>query len=121
MALQGSTEGFTTSGLVVSLFYMLGVTLLVFHFANGLWTAAITWGVTITEKAQKRWGVVCAGLGAAMMLAGWSAVIGFATARRRGGARGRGVREHQGGRPRRASVVTAGAGENESHSQTERN
>ena len=24
--------------------YFLGVSLLVFHFANGLWTAAITWG-----------------------------------------------------------------------------
>lgn len=77
-AMQGGTDGFTTAGLVVAAFYMLGVTLLVFHLANGLWTAAITWGITITARAQKRWGIVCAGLGAALMLAAWSAVIGFA-------------------------------------------
>ncbi|MEO1130655.1 MAG: succinate dehydrogenase [Planctomycetota bacterium] len=78
-SLQGGTEGMTAGGIVVSLFYMLGVTLLVFHFANGLWTAAITWGVTISETAQRRWGYVCAGIGMALMGAAWAAVIGFAT------------------------------------------
>lgn len=76
-ALRGG-EDFTAMGLAVSLFYFLGVTMLVFHFANGLWTAAITWGITITTAAQRRWGYVCAALGAGLMLAGWSAVIGFA-------------------------------------------
>lgn len=69
--------GIQIGGILVSLFYMLGVTMLVFHFANGLWTAAITWGVTVTEKAQKQWGYACAGIGAALMVAGWSSVIGF--------------------------------------------
>lgn len=73
-ALQGSPEGWTAMGVLVSLLYFVGITLLVFHFANGLWTAAITWGLTITEQAQKRWGYACAGLGAALMLAGWSAL-----------------------------------------------
>lgn len=73
-ALQGSPEGWTPMGLVVSLVYFLGVTLLVFHFANGLWTAAITWGLTVTERAQARWGYVCTALGAGLMLAGWSAL-----------------------------------------------
>lgn len=77
-ALQGSTSGFTAAGMVVAAFYMLGVTLLVFHLANGLWTAAITWGLTISAKAQRRWGYVCAGIGAGLMIAAWSAVIGFA-------------------------------------------
>jgi succinate dehydrogenase / fumarate reductase, cytochrome b subunit len=76
-ALQGSSEGYTFMGLLVSIFYLGGVSLLVFHFANGLWTAAITWGVTISRKAQQRWGLACAGLGAVLMLAGWSAVLGF--------------------------------------------
>lgn len=79
LALKGSETGFTTAGLIVSLAYMLGASLLVFHFANGLWTAAITWGVTVSAAAQRRWGYVCAGLGAAMMVMAWSAVIGFAT------------------------------------------
>lgn len=73
-ALQGSTEGWTAVGLVVSLGYFLGVSLLVFHFANGLWTAAITWGLTVSTAAQRRWGFVCLGLGAGMMLAAWSAL-----------------------------------------------
>ncbi|MDX2115738.1 MAG: succinate dehydrogenase [Planctomycetota bacterium] len=78
-ALQGSTSGMTVPGFVVSAFYMIGVSLLVFHLANGLWTAAITWGLTVTQRAQNRWGYVCTALGAALMAAAWSAVIGFAT------------------------------------------
>ena len=85
-ALRGSTEGFTFAGLLVSLLYFVGITMLVFHFANGLWTAAITWGLTISEKAQKRWGVVCAGLGAGLMLAAWSS-LGAALAINPGKAR----------------------------------
>lgn len=76
-AMQGSTEGVTVAGVVVGLFYMLGVSLLVFHLANGLWTAAITWGLTVTVAAQKRWGYVCAALGVALMGMAWSAVVGF--------------------------------------------
>lgn len=75
-ALQGSTEGITAAGVGISLFYFLGISLLVFHFANGLWTAAITWGLTISEKAQRRWGGVCFGLGVMLMLAAWSSLAG---------------------------------------------
>lgn len=78
-ALQGGTEGMTGWGLAVSIFYFVGVSALVFHFANGLWTAAITWGITISRSAQQRWGVACAGLGAALMLMAWVSVVGFAT------------------------------------------
>lgn len=77
-ALQGGSEGMTAAGLAVSLFYFLGVTALVFHFANGLWTAAITWGLTISQRAQRRWGYVCAAIGAGLMAAGWMSVLGFA-------------------------------------------
>ncbi len=76
-AMQGSTEGFTIAGVAVSVLYMVGVTALVFHFANGLWTAAITWGLTISAKSMKRWGMVCTALGAGLMLSAWSAL--FAT------------------------------------------
>ena len=73
-ALQGSPEGWTAAGLAVSIGYFLGVSLLVFHFANGLWTAAITWGLTISASAQRRWGYVCLLLGVGLMLAAWSAL-----------------------------------------------
>ncbi|GMV26575.1 MAG: hypothetical protein AMXMBFR58_26060 [Phycisphaerae bacterium] len=76
--LRGGNEGFTLAGVVVSLFYMISVGLLVFHFANGLWTAAITWGLTVSDRAQRRWGVVCAGVGAALLLMGWGSVLGYA-------------------------------------------
>ncbi len=64
-------------GLLMALFYLVCVSALVFHFANGLWTAAITWGLTISVEAQKRWGYVCAALGVALALAGVAAVVGF--------------------------------------------
>ncbi|GJM18028.1 MAG: succinate dehydrogenase [Phycisphaeraceae bacterium] len=73
-AIQGSPEGWTALGVAVALLYFAGITLLVFHFANGLWTAAITWGLTVSVPAQKRWGLVCFGLGAGLMLAAWSSL-----------------------------------------------
>ncbi len=76
MSLQGSPDGWTAAGVGVSLLYFLGVSLLVFHFANGLWTAAITWGVTVSVAAQRRWGVACFLLGAGLMAMAWSALAG---------------------------------------------
>lgn len=78
-ALHGGTEGITALGVLVAILYMAGVSLLVFHLANGLWTAAITWGLTVSEAAQKRWGYVCAALGVGLMGLAWSAIIGFYT------------------------------------------
>ena len=78
-ALQGSTEGYTAPGVAVSALYMVGVTALVYHFANGLWTAAITWGLTISTKAQRRWGVACAAIGLGLMGAAWSALLAAMT------------------------------------------
>jgi len=75
-ALQGSTEGWTALGVAVSLFYFVGVSLLVFHFANGLWTAALTWGLTVSERAQRRWAYICAAIGVGLMLAAWGALGG---------------------------------------------
>ncbi|MFN7021753.1 MAG: hypothetical protein ACK4WH_10560, partial [Phycisphaerales bacterium] len=76
-ALNGG--GSSAAGLVVSAGYLLGVTMLVFHFANGLWTAAISWGLTVSAAAQRRWGYACVALGAGLMVMAWSAVISFAT------------------------------------------
>jgi succinate dehydrogenase / fumarate reductase cytochrome b subunit len=75
-ALRGGSMGWDVA---IGLFYFVGVSMLVFHFANGLWTAAITWGLTVSQKAQQRWGYVCAGLGAGLMLAGWASLFGALT------------------------------------------
>ena len=47
---------------VTYLVYPIGLLAGTYHLSNGLWTAAITWGVTITKVAQRRWGYACTGL-----------------------------------------------------------
>lgn len=66
-------------GWFAAVFYLVCVLGLVFHFANGLWTAALTWGLTVSETAQKRWGYVCAVIGIGLGIAAILAVIGFTT------------------------------------------
>ena len=66
-------------GSFAAVFYLVGVLSIVFHFANGLWTAAITWGLTISSRSQQRWGYACAGLGLGLAAAGIAAIAGFTT------------------------------------------
>ena len=40
--------------------YVIGIVASCYHLSNGFWTAAITWGLTISAGAQRRWGWVCA-------------------------------------------------------------
>lgn len=47
---------------VAYLIYPLGILASSYHLANGFWTAAITWGLTISAAAQRRWGFVCMGI-----------------------------------------------------------
>lgn len=61
---------------LVSAFYLIGALGVVYHWANGLWTAAITWGVTISPKAQQRWGKACLALGIVLSIFTVGAVIG---------------------------------------------
>lgn len=62
----------------VIMLYLVGVWSAAFHFANGLWTAAIAWGLTTTRTSQKRWGHVCCGAGIGLMLVGTVAWYAFA-------------------------------------------
>jgi succinate dehydrogenase / fumarate reductase cytochrome b subunit len=78
-AASSLAEAMKSLGFVWPLFYLVGVLACVFHLANGIWTAGITWGLTISRQAQQRWGVVCAGIGMALAAAGVSAVVGFST------------------------------------------
>ena len=34
-------------------FFLVGVLACVFHFTNGIWTFAITWGITVGQRAQR--------------------------------------------------------------------
>jgi succinate dehydrogenase / fumarate reductase cytochrome b subunit len=62
-------------GWLVWLIYPLGILASCYHLANGFWTAAITWGLTVSAEAQKRWGYVCAGLFALTFIAGIVSLI----------------------------------------------
>jgi succinate dehydrogenase / fumarate reductase cytochrome b subunit len=53
---------------IVPVLYFVGVMSAIFHWANGLWTAAISWGATLTPGAMQRWGYVCGGLFVALTL-----------------------------------------------------
>ena len=55
--------------------YPIGILAATYHLANGFWTAAITWGLTVSKAAQKRWGVICAGLFVLTFAAGMTALI----------------------------------------------
>lgn len=77
IALRGGAEEFSWRTVLVGAAYLFGVLSIVYHFANGLWTAAITWGLTITVQAQKRWGYVCMLVGIGLAGAGVASLIGF--------------------------------------------
>ncbi len=59
-------------------FYLLGLGATMYHLGNGLWTFAITWGLTRTRAAQKRWGYVCVAFAGALFIAGVLGLVGFA-------------------------------------------
>ena len=50
--------------------YGVGVLAAVFHFANGIWTFLITWGITIGPRSQTWVGYVCAAFGIVLGVAG---------------------------------------------------
>lgn len=64
------------SGFVVVL-YAIGVLACVYHFANGVWTAGITWGVWTTPRSQRGASYACLVLGIALAVTGLSALWGM--------------------------------------------
>lgn len=61
-ATQTAVNHFHAHWWVGYVIYPIGILAATYHLANGFWTAAITWGLTISAKAQQRWGVVCVGI-----------------------------------------------------------
>jgi len=56
---------------------LLGVVLVAFHFANGIWSFSIVWGITIGPKAQKRMGYFTMGLFVILAVVGVRALYAF--------------------------------------------
>ncbi|WP_146593837.1 succinate dehydrogenase cytochrome b558 subunit [Novipirellula galeiformis] len=65
-------------GFVWPAFYLVGILACVYHLANGLWTAGITWGLWISPAAQARASKVSVVFGAVLTVialsAWWAAV-----------------------------------------------
>ena len=63
-----------SSWVVAWLVYPIGIIAACYHLANGFWTAAITWGLTVSNGAQRRWGFVCAGVFVLTLVCGFLAL-----------------------------------------------
>jgi succinate dehydrogenase / fumarate reductase cytochrome b subunit len=74
-ALSTVKTHFDTSFFITWILYPLGILASCFHLANGFWAGAITWGLTISAGAQRRWGYVCAALFVLLFIAGMTALI----------------------------------------------
>lgn len=57
--------------------YTVGIVCSCYHFATGLWTFMITWGITVGGRAQDRMGWICAGIGVLVAIAGLTSQFGL--------------------------------------------
>jgi succinate dehydrogenase / fumarate reductase cytochrome b subunit len=64
---------------LVQVLYAIGMLSSVYHFANGLWTMGITWGVWTSPAAQRRAARVCGVFGVVLALVGLAALVGPST------------------------------------------
>jgi succinate dehydrogenase / fumarate reductase cytochrome b subunit len=74
-----STLAEAMAGVSVPVLYALGVLACVFHFANGLWTMGITWGLWTSPNGQRRATGVCALAGLVLAVVGLTALGGALT------------------------------------------
>ncbi|HWB53964.1 MAG TPA: hypothetical protein VG722_07220 [Tepidisphaeraceae bacterium] len=71
----------TSYGFVSYVVYPLFILCAAYHLANGFWAGAVTWGLTVSARAQRRWGWICFGLflftfacGMLALIAAWTHV-----------------------------------------------
>ncbi len=61
----------------IQILYAIGMLSCVYHFANGLWTQGITWGLWTSAAAQKRASYISVVVGIGLAAVGLSALVGF--------------------------------------------
>jgi succinate dehydrogenase / fumarate reductase cytochrome b subunit len=66
----------------VQVLFVIGVLATVYHFANGLWTMGITWGVWTSPRAQRWANVPCAAIGVFLAVVGLASLVGMVRAER---------------------------------------
>lgn len=62
---------------IILAFYFLGIGAAAYHFGYGLWSFAIHWGITVSERSQKAWQMVCASVSLGILMLGVTAAIKF--------------------------------------------
>jgi succinate dehydrogenase / fumarate reductase cytochrome b subunit len=58
-------------------FYVIGVISAIFHFANGLWSFFVSWGITVTPRSQLISTYVTIGLFVVLSIIGIRALVAF--------------------------------------------
>ncbi|CAM3751404.1 succinate dehydrogenase cytochrome b558 subunit [Mesobacillus zeae] len=58
-------------------FYAIGILSTVFHFANGLWSFFVSWGITVTPRSQVISTYVTIGIFVALSIVGMRALAAF--------------------------------------------
>lgn len=58
-------------------FYVVGLTAAVYHFANGIWTFAISWGILGGPNSQRWFQYACLLIGIVMCVWGYLSLYGF--------------------------------------------
>ncbi|MDQ0157354.1 succinate dehydrogenase cytochrome b558 subunit [Robertmurraya andreesenii] len=58
-------------------FYIIGVISTIFHFANGLWSFAVSWGITVTPRSQVISTYVTIAIFIALSFVGLRAIFAF--------------------------------------------
>ncbi len=62
---------------LIALWYGVGVLACVYHLANGIWTAGITWGIWTSPKAQRWANIPCLLVGVVLAVIGLGALLGM--------------------------------------------
>jgi succinate dehydrogenase / fumarate reductase cytochrome b subunit len=75
----GTPGAWTMPAWITFAFYFVGLWAACYHFANGIWTFCISWGITIGERAQKRMGYFAAIVGIVLFIWGGLSLYAFAS------------------------------------------
>ena len=69
----------THLGISVYWIYLVGICAALFHFCNGLWNLAYHWGLTVSPRAQKWWGLACGLIGVTLLAVALASLRAFIT------------------------------------------
>ncbi|MFQ5429863.1 MAG: succinate dehydrogenase cytochrome b558 subunit [Phycisphaerae bacterium] len=95
------------AGVTITM-YVIGLWSACFHFANGIWSFCVSWGITVGEKAQKRVGVAAACVGTLLFVWGGLSLYAFAKAPAPDATKDRPVVAERTVRPSQAEARPAG-------------